>query len=1491
MRKVYLLLAAALVCTAAIFFYPNFKNHPNPYEESISEEHEENEEMEEKEEYDGAMERDLLEFEKTKDPALGFVPFDRLGDAIDYTVDQKRRNVGARLTAGLSWEERGPIYDTIGPSNGNGRAGFNYTSGRIRAVLVDTLNDPTGNTVIAGGVAGGVWKCTNFLSEIPNWQVVNDYFANLAISSIAQDRNHPNTMYFTTGEASNNADAVLGKGVWKSTDAGATWTQLPSTKFFLRSFKIMTDDAGNVYLATRSLTTPIEQPYGLLRSKDGGSTWENITPVNLTSNTICTDIEFSANGRFHASFGYGTGAGGVVNHRYTDDPANVTPSNGWKSSTGIRQNTTVAANRLELAARGNLLYAITTNSSNNVDSSYRSVDGGATWTKQNTTLYTSSLSNTQGWYNITLAIHPTDDNQIMMGGLDAYRSTNAGLTITRATFWVTSTPYVHADHHFMQWWVADGETRLLIGCDGGLFLSRNNGTAFKDKNRNLGIKQFYAGAIHPAAGSPYLIAGAQDNGTHQIKYPGLSSSIEVTGGDGCYVHINQLNPQIQFATYTNSQYRRSTNGGQTWAQANFSSSTGLFVNPFDYDDATNTMYASNGVSATPNIQVRRWVNAPTSGTSNLINIAELRRNGSNSNATAFKVSPHTANRVFVGGSTGRLLRWDNANVGDSAVVSSNITDIGSTSFPSGFLNCVEVGSSDQYLVAVFTNYGVNNVWYSSNGGESWSAIDGNLPDMPVRWAMFHPQYNNRLFIATEAGVFSTDAVDGANTNWKVDPKFPVVKTNMLKMRTSDNTIVAATHGRGLWTAQLKLANGPEVNFVKESTPVTEQSAVVDGCRGYKDYTVDLDILSAPDANTLVTLNVQGGATARRGVDYEFTTNGNFANPSDVVVFTKGEKETKSVTLRIYDDAEVESAESFVFGFTVAGSNALAGDVDTHTINIGDNDYAPVATPTVQQYKVGDYNSTIITTSPFAGQRIKHRVQNLYTAAELRAAGVTRAGAIKSLTLRVTEKNSTRPFTGFTISMANVPNLSVGNFVAGTYTTVYSSNYTTVVGDNVFTFSTPFMWDGTSSIVINYCFDNGSGPVDRAADYLEGNSYPLGNGLNATTYANFTTGTTAGCSLPGAFISTFRLNAQFGFDFGINTIATALNTSSTQYLNSQNDIYYYSSTGQIIARVRNLTQNNYACTDVKIDRAGNNASKFWNSNKKNFLMDKTFQITPATKHSSGKYEVTLYFTKQEKQGYEATTGNPWNEILMVKVSGRISEVTASNAQVNNNGTVQSVVVPVRGTFGDGYTLTGVFEGSFGGFGAGDPGKQFNNITVKGNSSNNQRAANVAENTINWTTSSETNTSHFEVEHSYDGINFQKIATVKAAGNTQAASNYSLERKEHSEVNYYRVVMVYESNQRVMSNVVLLKQALAGKQEMFVLNNPFNDNIRVRFAKVPQSTMEMRLFDMQGRMVYSNRVNPSETAVFKVGNSGALFAGTYLLDVQIDGQRFQAKVLKQ
>ncbi len=1469
MRKLYLLCLVAVATLSAIFIFSNNRQHVTPElaVSSIGKGGDEDEmegikEDEEHEEYDGPDERARFEFEQTKDPALGYVPFDRLIPALEYTERLKRQNT-AKVDA-LLWTERGPIYDSVGPSNGNTRAGNGYTAGRIRAVLVDTLNDPTGNTVICGGIAGGVWRCTNFLSAVPNWVAASDFFNSLSIASICQDPSNPQIMYFSTGEGTDNADAVLGAGVWKSTNAGVSWTRLPSTITFIRSFRIVCDNAGNVYLGARPTATPVSQTAGLLRSKDGGTTWTNITPSNLTSNASCTDLEYSSTGKLHASFGY---RGTLVNHRFTTDPANVTSTTGWVSSTGIRTSPGApAAIRLEMACVADTLYAATSNAAYNVDSCYKSVDGGLTWTLQNAAAFTTGLGSGQGWYSMTVAMNPKNTSQMMMGGLDAYMSNNSGSTITRQTFWVTTAPYVHADHHFMQWWQSGTESRILIGCDGGLFLSRDGGVTWVDKNRNLAIKQFYACAIHPDAGSDYLLGGAQDNGSHQLKNPGLSYSMEVTGGDGCFVYINQQNPQIQYTSYVYNQYRRSTNGGQSWTSVNLSTSAGLFVNPFDYDDGQNIMYASNGVNA-----IRRWPNANTATASTVITVNEM----GGGNSSAFKVSPYTANRVFVGSSNGRLVRIDNANAVTSADVSANITDIRGSAFSNGNIGCINTGTSDQVMVVCFTNYGVNNVFVTTDGGANWSAVDGNLPDMPVRWAAFKPGDNTVLFLATEAGIYSTDNINGAATIWTPDAGFPTVRTTMLKIRASDNVMVASTHGRGMFTAPIPTTTAPEIRFITSSTAVTEESAVTVGCRSYKDYNVNVGIINPPTGDATVTYSVQAGNTAVQGVDFDFTTNGNFTTPSTQHVFTSGQIATKTITVRIYDDGEIESPESVTLGFTISGTtNAVAGNAKTHTISISDNDKAPI-TPGTLTGSIGLNNTAL--TQPFRGQFSDSRTQILYLASELKALGFS-AGNITSLAFNVTSKNSTVPYQGFNIKMknTNTTTLNGGNFETGATTVFAPINYSTVLGVNTFNLTTPFAWDGVSNVLLDICYDNPT-TTGTATDNVAGTG-----GLALCHFDRVDN--TAGCALTAAtFI--FSGGARPDITFTINVtgtqIATALNSSGTQYLTNNNDLYYYSATGELIARVRSLSAANYGCTQVVIDRAGTGTSQFWNTNTANYLMNKTFRVIPTTNNATGRYELTLYYTAAEKAGWETATGKSWNDIQLIKLPSRISNVTPTSAQPDGPGTVQ-VVTPTRGTFGAAYTLTYTFDNGFSGFGAGIPGRIPTILTLTGVPNSNTIK-------LDWTTSAETNSTKFELDKSYDRVNFRTIATVNAAGNKLTPSAYTYLDADMAQINYYRVRMYHSDGLLITSDTIMVKNDYV-LQYMYVLTNPFDNNIRVRFARAPTGKVVFTLHDAAGKLIRQSSQGGG-SVYYAVSGENAISHGIYVLDALVDGKHYTVRLMKK
>ena len=757
---------------------------------------------------DGILLTQQQEFERTKDISLGHIPKYRLINAYENSILQRQmRTSFTSSVEALTWMERGSYADAVGPDNGNGRPGNGVTSGRIRAIWVD-IADATNKTVWIGGIDGGIWKTNDITASPATWTLVNDFFGNMAIAAICQDPSNTNVMYFGTGEKTFNTDAVFGGGVWKSTDHGATWSLLPSTTNFYNVSKIICDASGNVYVAT------IGSGSGLQRSTDGGTTWTNITPTTPGGGTRIADIELSSTGRMHVSKGYLSPAANQTGYFYTDNPSTVT-SGTWTSPVTAFTSTQY---NVDLATSGNTLYALPSNSSYETPVIYKSTDGGANWATTSTSPPAASgnndLSSTQGWYCLAIAVDPSNSNNVIVGGLNCYRTTNGGTTWSQISVWIsgisgTVSNYVHADQHVVAW----NGNQILIGSDGGIFYSANAGTTFSDRNTNLRLKQFYSCAIHPTS-TNYFLAGAQDNGVHQFNGAGLTSSVEVSGGDGAIVAIDQNQPSYQFGAYVYNHYHRSTDGGNTWSDFDFYKGSnplnftdfGSFINPYDYDNAGNAIYAGSGSG-----EFFRWTNPQTlspgtyhSGGSGFpagVSIVSISNFGGN--VTTVSVSPYTSNRVYFGTSGGKIVQVNNAKTIASGSAGTDITGSGMSA---STVSCIAVGSNDNYLLATFSNYGASHVWMSSTGGGAagWTDISGNLPDIPVRWAMFYPSDNTQAILATEMGIYETTFINGGSTVWVRNSTFPVVRTDMVKLRASDLIVVAATHGRGLWSASLPI---------------------------------------------------------------------------------------------------------------------------------------------------------------------------------------------------------------------------------------------------------------------------------------------------------------------------------------------------------------------------------------------------------------------------------------------------------------------------------------------------------------------------------------------------------------------------------------------------------------------------------------------------------------------------------------------------------------
>ena len=622
------------------------------------------------------------------------------------------------------------------------------------------------------------------------------------------------------------------------------------------------------------------------------------------------------------------------------------------------------------------------------------------------------------------------------------------------------------------------------------------------------------------------------------------------------------------------------------------------------------------------------------------------------------------------------------------------------------------------------------------------------------------------------------------------------------------------------------------------------------------------------------------------MDFDITTNGNFTTPSKTLTFPTGTNASRSFTLRIYNDASVEGGETFTLAYTVnnGGGNALMGDGRTNfTFTISDDDAAPSG-PVNVTVPLGSNQGAI--ESPFHAENSLQKSQMLYMASELTAAGIT-PGNITGLALSILKgSGASFQYQGVTIRMGSTTQGSLYDGASefplsdAGFTTVYSGNHITADGWNTFNFTTPFVWDGTSNVVIQICYDNAAAIdfTDYCEAYIDGNAN-----------SSFVFQTTINCSGSFSMFSVYpngiKPIIQLTYASAGTYVQTVLNASRQEYLGPNADVYFYDQAdNRLLARIRNNSSHDYGCTQVIIDRAGTASTQFWNTNPANYLMNKTFRVLPTTNNTSGSYDITLYFTQAEVNGWQTATGQSFNNIQMLKVQSQISDVTPGNP--TGGGTVQ-IVTPTRGTLGANYTLTSSFSNGFSGFGAGVAGLSLpmKVIDFTGRLEKNEVL-------LSWKTSSEQNSKGFEVERSYDGHGFKMIGFVGAAGNSNSTRMYSFNDKDAVQpIAYYRLKQMDLDNQFEYSKVITIKKDNVITKPFVVLNNPFNTNIYIQFSEIPTGNVKVRLLDLAGRTVESWEKDYPGMSRIRLSTSATLQAGTYMLRVWANGNEYIEKVVKQ
>ncbi|HZH64910.1 MAG TPA: hypothetical protein VEY10_08450 [Flavisolibacter sp.] len=1487
-----LLFLLTLLLTSTVIFIQRFQGlHKNVW---FGKQFVEKESDDEGDDHEDNPEAALLqEFERTKDPALNIVPRERLAQAFAYK--NRLASSQSRVTTavpGIGWLERGP-------SN---------VGGRTRGLIYD-LNDSTNGykKVWAGSVGGGLWYTNDITAAIPQWNKINDFFDNLAISALVQNPDNPQEMYFGTGEGWQNFDAIRGLGIYKSSDGGASWiriTTAPAVNFKYVN-DLVIDKNGALYATVVQFSNT--DPGGVFKSTDKGVTWTQVLG-NLNggfgSSARGADLEVASNGDVYATLGTNGSNGGIYLSTYSINTTNTGNTGTWVNITpnasGVVTTPASLWHRIEIAVAPsdtNVVYALFQGAgSSNCTSIQRYDKATNSWSVKTVPTIIDQGSNSnftrgQAWYDLIAAVNPLNPNTLYIGGVDALRSIDGGTTWVQMTAWslfnspaFTVAQNVHADHHQILFFPADS-SRALWGTDGGVYYTTNASVPtgkpiFENKNNSYNVTQFYTVALHPLQ-TNYFLCGSQDNGTQKFTAPGINATQQATGGDGTTTYIDQTDGRVQISSVPNNNYFVSIDNGATFRQRSFNNN-GSFVNPTDYDDASKRLYAANTTGT-----YFRWNNPYVAGTdTTTVTCPQL-----TGTVTHVFCSQITPNRVYFGMNNGSVVRVDSAQSGKTrnGVVLKTGT---------GSVSCVAVDPADEnHLLVTYSNYGVVSVFESKNAlsaSPTWTSVEGNLPDMPVRWALFDPRSSKMALLATEVGIWSTDNLNSSGTDWQpTNSGLANVRVDMIRYRPQDRTIGAATHGRGLFTSVVPNVTTPDINFVTGTVGYTEATNLTTaGCRTYRDYTVQMIIANPPTGTATAVLKVESESTATFGVDFEYTTNGDFNSPSNLITFTSGAT-TQNITVRVYDDAEVEGDEFFKLSYEIQGtSDAQRGaGFQTLSFNIIDSDMVP--TTANATYTAGTLNFFLETsqgaTTPFDARLASKRTQILYKASDLAAVNATK-GLITSIALPI-NKRSTRAYQNVTIKMglSSRTNLVTGGsfFVIPTTTVKNPFTFTPATSTaggltfNTFTLDTPFEWDGVSSVVVEFCYNNGTADPanfsDRTAGFIEG---PDADG-NTIWQDNID----CSGSFSGSGLSNFAqgLRPQIRFTISATIPATALNTTRTEYLTLSNDLYYYSG-GFVLARIRSLSALNYGCTEVTIDRAGTGAQPFLNNSPSSYLMDKTYRILPASNYSNGSSEITFYFTAAEKQGWEAATGQIFSNIRVVRVPTKISDVTPATPASD----VQVITPIAIGTIGPNFFITAAFSnGLSGGFGFGIPGAVLpvTLLSFTGKVEGNNAL-------LTWQTSSEQNSHHFDIEKAVDGINYRKVGEVKAAGNSNTIQSYGyLDKELLLDKNYYRLKMVDIDDKSKISHVVVL-QTTKNQENFTVINNPFSDYIDIRFGKVPQRPVKIQLTDASGKILLTQMFSGLSQNILRFNTSAKfLTTGYYILSAEVDGSIYSAKVLKQ
>jgi photosystem II stability/assembly factor-like uncharacterized protein len=654
-------------------------------------------------------------------------------------------------------------WELVGPTNVGGRM----------TCVVCAPNKP--ETLWGGAAGGGVWKSDD---GGQHWRALWHRQPTLNVGSLAIDPMNPAILYCGTGEANLSADSYPGVGIFRSVDGGDTWQVLAAAETAgipTRIGCISVDPFDPSHIRIGGVTHDYGGSDGLFVSRDGGLSWarENFP---TTAAYRCHAVLFHPIKRdtLFATITIGGSRSGI-----------------WKSSNGgttwIQLTNGLPSGdymgRTSLAispSKPTVMYALAENK-DLVLGVFKSTNGGTSWTNVAGTHF---VKEGQMSYGNTIAVHPTNPDHVLCGGVDLHLTTDGGKTWRRVTKWDAergAKNYAHADHHCLV--MPTAQPGLVYDMnDGGMDVSGDGGLTWTNRSNSLAATMFYDADVAQSDGRMFG-GGAQDNGTNVTFHGRADDFREISGGDGGWMVID---PHAAGHYYTTSQnltiYRfRGTKWKDVSPPAGADEQEAVWMAFLDMNPTNPTTIFAGGLRIwrTRN-DGDRW--EPVSPILD------------GSPISAVEAAQANANMVYVGTEKGGIFRSTDGGNSWSGDLSGPV--------PGRIITRLLTSPTNANLVyATVASSKVSHVFQSKDSGQTWTDIDqGQLPDVPHHAIAIAKKKPSTLYVCNDAGVYvSADA----GREWRnLTRNLPNVSIVDLIYHEADGTLTAASYGRSLWRLKL-----------------------------------------------------------------------------------------------------------------------------------------------------------------------------------------------------------------------------------------------------------------------------------------------------------------------------------------------------------------------------------------------------------------------------------------------------------------------------------------------------------------------------------------------------------------------------------------------------------------------------------------------------------------------------------------------------------------